>query len=311
MQSQKRMESPLSLRRLQTLVTIARYGSLTAAAEVECVTRSAVSQQMKVLEEDLGVTLFDRSKRPPELNAAGLAIIPKAEELLEKYAGLKHFLAGGIETSGKLTIGAMFTAMTGVVPHAMKAIRQIYPNLHIQASPGHSANLVAPVDRGLYDAVFIGKPPSIASQLVFRQVATEPFVLLTPLDCPTEEPREVLSTYPFIRISRALWTGQIIDTWLVNENIQVTETMELDGIQMISTMVYHRLGVAIVPQRCVQVPNPVPVRTISLPSLEARPVGLLSRRDSAKRHLIDIFHDRLVEVVCHHDLTTPPETRIP
>lgn len=256
---------------------------------------------MKALEQDLGVTLFDRSKRPPELNATGLAIIPKAEEILEKYANLRRYLDGGPEMSGNLIIGAMFTAMTGVVPHAMKALRQIYPHLHIQASPGHSANLVAPVDRGLYDTAFIGKPPSIASQLVFRQVASEPFVLLTPLDCPQDDPRDILSSYPFIRISRALWTGQIIDTWLVNEKIPVTEAMELDGIQMISTMVYHGLGVAIVPQRCVQAPNPVSVRSVALPTLDARPVGLLSRRDSAKQHLIDVFYERLVDVVRHHD----------
>lgn len=295
----------MSLRRLQTLLTIARCGSLTAAAEIECVTRSAISQQMKVLESELGRKLFDRSKRPPELNPLGRAIIPMAEEILEKYKALENFLHGDVDVSGELTIGAMFTAMTGVVPHAMKAIRQAYPNLHIQASPGHSAGLMVPVDRGLIDAAFITRPASLASQMIFREVAKEPFVLITPVDCRLDDPREILAHYPFIRISRSLWSGQAIDKWLVGEKMVVSEAMELDGIQMISTMVYHQLGVSIVPKRCVQVPNPVPVREIALTTMPPRVVGLLSRLDSPKQHMIEVLYDRLRAVVQTYQALLP------
>lgn len=287
----------MSLRRLKTLVAISCHGSLSAAAAHENLTRAAVSLQMKQFEEDLGVEIFDRRGRIPVLNARGRLLVPRAVEVLDAYEELRRLARGEARITGELTIGAMFTAMTGVVPRAMKQMRAIYPDLHIQAAPAHSANLVAPVDRGAIDAAFIGKPPVLGSQLVFHEIAEEPFQLLAPLDCAMSDAREILQSYPFIRISRSLWSGQMIDDWLVREDIAVDEAMELDGIQMISTMVYHGLGVSIVPRRCVPAPNPVSVREVDIPSLASRPVGLLVRYDNPRRNLIDALCEEMRKVV--------------
>ncbi|WP_316858711.1 LysR family transcriptional regulator [uncultured Cohaesibacter sp.] len=287
----------MSFRRLKTLVAVFQHGSLSAAAANENLTRAAVSLQMKQFEADLGVELFDRRGRIPELNARGKAIVPKAIELIESYDELRRTARGESKITGELNIGAMFTAMTGVVPYAIKQMRAIYPDLHIQAAPGHSANLVAPVDRGLIDAAFIGRPPVLGSQLIFHPIAEEPFHLLQPLDSPLSDVREILETYPFIRISRSLWSGQLIDDWLVRENINVDEVMELDGIQMISTMVYHGLGVSVVPKRCVPAPNPVPVSEVAIDSIASRQVGLLVRFDNPKSNLIDALCTQLRKVV--------------
>ncbi|MDG4720295.1 MULTISPECIES: LysR family transcriptional regulator [Thalassospira] len=289
----------MSIRRLKTLIAISKHGSLSAAAANEHLTRSAVSLQMKQFEDELGVEIFDRRKRIPELNARGRLIVPKAIEVLNAYEELRRLARGEERVTGELNIGAMFTAMTGVVPHAIKQMRSIYPHLHIQAAPGHSANLVAPVDRGVIDAAFIGRPPVLGSQLVFHKIAEEPYQLLVPIDLDMDDPREILETFPFIRISRSLWSGQLIDNWLVREKITVNEAMELDGIQMISTMVYHGLGVAVVPRRCVQAPNPVTVKEIPIKSLESRPVGILVRHDSPKTNLIEALCTQMLHVVKH------------
>ncbi len=287
----------MSIRRLKTLVAIARHGNLSAAAAKENLTRAAVSLQMKHLETDLGVEIFDRRGRIPELNARGRLLVPKAIELLDIYEEFRRIAKGEGKITGTLTLGAMFTAMTGVVPYAMKQMRAMYPDLHIQASPGHSATLVAPVDRGVIDAAFIGRPPVLSSKLIFHKIAEEPFQLLTPSDCDLEDIRDIFARYPFIRISRSLWSGQLIEDWLVREDISVNEAMELDGIQMISTMVYHGLGVSVLPKRCVPAPNPVTVREIAIPTLESRPVGLLVRYDNPKSNLIDALCTQMRNVV--------------
>jgi len=68
--------------------------------------------------------------------------------------------------------------------------------------------------------------------------------------------------------------------------------MELDTLESISAMVYHGLGVSIVPMRCVPSPRPLELKRIPLPSASPRRLGLLSRHDNARFKLIDIvFHE--------------------
>ena len=72
----------MSLRQLQTLVVIADAGSLNAAASRLSITQSAVSMQMKALEEDLQTPLFDRSRRPPTLREYTRPLIEQARHIL-------------------------------------------------------------------------------------------------------------------------------------------------------------------------------------------------------------------------------------
>ena len=68
--------------------------------------------------------------------------------------------------------------------------------------------------------------------------------------------------------------------------------MELDTLESISAMVFHGLGVSIVPMRCVPSPRPLSLKRIPIPEANPRRLGILSRQDNAKFKLIDIvFHE--------------------
>ena len=84
----------MSIRLLKTLIAISETGRFGAAADVVCVSHAAVSQQMKRLEAELEVSLFDRGKRSPELNQLGQAMVRKAYEVVRSYETMLVSLVG-------------------------------------------------------------------------------------------------------------------------------------------------------------------------------------------------------------------------
>lgn len=288
----------MSIRRLRTLVAIAEQGSFGLAADAVSVSQAAVSLQMKALEEHLQVTLFDRSRRPPVLNATGHALVPKAREALRAYDDLVRSVSSDDELSGELVIGAMPTTMTGAVPKVVSALRRIYPQLRIHVVPSHAIEQLPQLERGQLDTAIVTKPPHVPNHLEYRAFADEPLILLAPPDCRSAPARQLLQELPFIRFDRNQWVGQLIESWLHAESIQVNDLMELDTIESVSNMVYFDLGVTIVPRPCVSPPNPLPLTRLSLgPTAPTRVLGLLTRRDSAKSRLVEVLFDQLVKLV--------------
>lgn len=286
------------VRRFKTLLAIAELGTFAEAANSVHLTPAAVSQQMKALEEELGVALFDRTKRPPELSPMGYALVPKARELVRAYEELVPSLLGEMTSVENLTIGAVPTTITGLMPKALKALQDSYEKLHIRLYPGLSEELYTQVDRGFLDAAVMTEPGNIYDHLHWRPFAEEPLMVLASLDIASSDPIELLQNNPYIRFSRRAWVGRFIDTWLRDNQIQVHEGTELDSLEAISAMVLHNLGVSIVPMRCSDSPRPLPLKRIPLPSsAKPRVLGVLSRRDSSRSNLVKIFHEEVVRIV--------------
>jgi len=73
----------MDTRQLETLLAIVHHGGFTAAARALNITASAVSQQVVALEQELGTTLFDRSRRPPALTSKGAEMVRTARTMLQ------------------------------------------------------------------------------------------------------------------------------------------------------------------------------------------------------------------------------------
>lgn len=284
----------MSINRLKTLVAIADSGSFAEAARLVFLTPAAVGQQIKQLEKEFAVQLFDRNMRSPQLTPVGRALVPRARELIKSYEKLVPALLDEQLEPQEISIGAVATTVSGLVPRALVALRADYPNLHIRIVPGLSADLVPLVEQAYLDAAIISSPPMSYAHMQFRAFVEEPYVLLAPAEAVASDPAELLRAYPFIRFNRRAWVGQQIDGWLRRHKIRINETMELDTLETISSMVFHGLGVSIVPQRCVPAPRPLPIRRIALgDDLDPRVLGVISHPDNPKFRLVDILFDAL------------------
>jgi len=288
----------MDVRRFKTLIAIAELGTFAKAAEAVYLTPAAVSQQMKALEEELDMPLFDRSKRPPALNPAGHALIPKALHLIKSYEELKPSLEGELNTLEHLTVGTVPTTTTGIMPRALKALQDDHDNLHIRIYPGLSDDLYAQIDRGFLDVAVMTEPPTVYKHMIWRPFTEEPFVVLTAKEITIKEPKEILQTKPFIRFARKAWVGRIIDQWLLDNNIHVHETMELDTLEATEAMVMHNLGVSIVPLNCCSRPEHEHLNIIPLGDASfKRVLGVLYRRDTSKHIVIELLWNKLIKIV--------------
>ena len=292
------MVEKVTVSRFKTLLAIAELGTFAKAAAAVHLTPAAVSQQMKALEVELGVTLFDRTKRPPELNPVGYGLIPKARELVQMYAGLKPGLSDARDTVQRLTIGTVPTTMTSLMPRALKGLKEGNENLHIRLYPGLSEELYAQVDRGFLDAAVLTEPPNIYDHLLWKPFVAEPLVVLASAEVSATNPKKILESNSYIRFARRAWVGRMIDEWLLANNIQVNETMELDTLEAIAAMVQHNLGVSIVPLNCCATAEPAGVKTIALgKSAKPRVLGVLSRRDSSNNQVVELLWEVLLRIV--------------
>jgi len=283
----------MELRPLRTLVSIADQGSFAAAAESLGLTQSAISLQVKGLEESLGRPLFDRSHRPPRLTEAGRQLVVEARQILSLYDRIFAGVAGGL-LSGELVLGAVPTALGSIMPPALAALRASHPQLSIRVVSGLSNELAEQLRAGSLDASLASEPQHLPEGLRARPIRQDPLVVIAPPDVPGSGDRELLESQPFIQFSRRAWAGEQIDQALRERGIMVRRAMEIDSLEAILEMVRHRLGVSVVPLPYGRRPESLGLRALPFgnPPL-IRPLVLLERADSPKSRLIAALRQAL------------------
>ncbi|MEP5151999.1 LysR family transcriptional regulator [Planktotalea sp.] len=288
----------MTIRQLRTLVAISDSKTFSAAADVVHVTHAAVSQQMQALEADLGVALFDRSTRTPELTPIAHKVVSKARLLIESYDNLVPSALGDGGLSGTIAFGVLRTTLTGLTPKAMSILKSKFPEIGLHIRPGLTGTLLVEIERGTLDAAIVVKPNLLPKGLTFRELTREPMQLITSIDDPEGDPIKLLKSRPFIRYDRNAVVGTLIDNWISARRIQVSETMELDSPEAIASMVQANLGVSIVPDLAVKPIDVVPVKRISLGAdAPTRVLGLIYRQNQVKTKAIDELFDALSQAI--------------
>ncbi|MCB1468529.1 MAG: LysR family transcriptional regulator [Rhizobiaceae bacterium] len=302
----------MSIRTLKTLIAVADFGSFSAAAKKVFITHAAVSQQIKALEEEWQLSLFDRKHRTPALTPAGRALVSKAREVVAAYDNIVPSVLGNQGIEGVLSLGAVPTTLTGLVPAAISKLKTDYPALHVTVVPDLTIALIQQIDRGSLDVAVVSKPQFIPRNMVWHELAEEPFELLASREAEGRDPLELLHNSPFIRFSRQAVVGGLIETWLQQNKIVVRESIELESLEAISSMVYCNLGVSIVPRTCVVTSNALPLKHLSLgKSGFSRTLGCISRADSVRIRAIEKMTGKLAGTIREGKLSLPMPKPVP
>nr|WP_202126825.1 LysR family transcriptional regulator [Cupriavidus sp. SW-Y-13] len=280
------------IRYFKTFLTAAETSSFSAAGARLGLTQSAVSTQIRRLEEDLGCTLFDRSGKSVTLSEEGRQRLPEVARLVSIYESMKG--ARSQQDLAPLDLGAVSTVQSTLLPRAMQRFRMAHPDTHVNIVPGMSTQLLTQVDARELDIAVLVKPRlGIPQELKWVTLIQEPFVAVAPMGT-TGDLKTVLETVPFIRYNRHSTGGQLVDRYLKRHRYWVREGMELDEPAVILQMVAEGLGCAIIPSALVPLRQTPGIVEIAMPGAPlVREIGVLVRQSALKRApaaaLIDAF----------------------
>jgi DNA-binding transcriptional LysR family regulator len=236
------------IREFKTFIAVARDGTFTGAGRALGLTQSAVSAQMRRLEDYLGIVLFDRTGKSAVLNSAGMDVLPQAQELVAMAERMTISSEAG-HVKGFLRVGAIASVQQHLLVDALKDFRQSYPDVRIRIIPGVSLSLLGQVDAGEVDMALMLRPPfTLPPELTWHTLLQEQIVLAMPESLSIQSWREALATQPFIRYDRASFGGRLVDVFLKKHHLAVQEAIELDEMDAIANLVRAGLGVALVPK---------------------------------------------------------------
>lgn len=266
------------LRELKTFIAVTRHGTFAATGMHIGLTQSAVSAQIRQLEQALGVPLFDRTGRQATLNAAGVRALPLAKEILETFNRMAVPVDAN-EYRGELKVGAIGTAQTGLLPQALVRLRQAAPTVECKLVPGVSLELLSQVDAGELDSAIIIRPPfDLPKELHVQVLRKEPFALIVPHALAGDDPLQLLGSQPHVRYDRASFGGRLVSRFLREQKLEGQVALELDELEAIVKMVECGLGVSLIPQAGLWLERSPQVRIIPLGHLTFyREIILLSR----------------------------------
>ena len=268
----------MTLRHLHTLLSVHQASSFREAAERLHITQSAVSMQLKALEAELGVKLFDRSRRPPALTSAGLRLLGPAEEIVPRYEALKRLVRTQAPLKGPLALGVIPTAIVQLLPRALKVIYGTHKDAQIKIKSNLSAALIKNVQSGPLDAALITLTPPMPVDLRVSVIYREEFFMIGRKKFGLRLKLKQLEQIPFIRFERRTGIGALIENLVVSAGIAPNDVMELDTLRGIMTMVDEGFGVAILPQRSLP-DNGAGIYTIAPCTVPAtyRDIALITR----------------------------------
>ncbi len=154
----------MELQRLEIFLAIVSRGSVSAAAGQVHLTQPAVSRNLKLLEESLGVELFERRGRKMVLTPSGRALIPMAKEILGRVeAAIKATSEAAERRYFDLKLGTVDSVATYLLPRLTGPLGERFPELAIKIVTGRTRELLERLEADELDVViaaWTGKPPS-------------------------------------------------------------------------------------------------------------------------------------------------------
>lgn len=245
----------MELRQLKTFQTVAKMLNFNRAAEILNYSQSAVSAQIKLLEEELGVSLFDRLGKSVRLTEAGHMMVQYSQKMLNIEKETLAKISGWGEPHGSLSVRVPQSIATYLLPLVLSEFHTRFPKVGLDISSCAYNSLQYELKTGITDVAFLLADSIHFSELKVELLRIEPLVLVA-------SPNHPLAKQPVMHICDL--TGQsillpkhdcsykmIFEQILTEQKVDSATIIELNSIEAIKQCVIKEIGVAMIPMMAV------------------------------------------------------------
>jgi LysR family hydrogen peroxide-inducible transcriptional activator len=174
----------MTLTDLRYLVALSESGHFRKAAEHCNVSQPTLSIAIKKLEDELGISLFERARHKVTTTPTGERIVEQARTVLRETQNLRQLAELGKDPLGTvLSVGAIYTVGPYLFPRLVSRLQQLAPKMPLFIEENYTAALRGKLTSGQLDAIFVALPFT-ETDIVTRPLFDEPFVVLLPADHP-------------------------------------------------------------------------------------------------------------------------------
>lgn len=227
---------------------VANNGSISKAAEILYITQPAVTLQIKKLEEQLGISLFTRTKHGVKLTEEGNVLYEYVKKGIESIKNGENALSNlkNLET-GILRIGASTTVCRHIVMPYLEKFHEKYPNIEIQIVNNLTTNLLTELRNGNLDILFLNMPMQENKDLkiIKAQEVQDIFIGNTKIYEETNGKINLkeLNKYPLIFQKLPSNTRIILNNYLKNNDVELKPQLEVVSYNLIMDLVSAGFGI--------------------------------------------------------------------
>ncbi len=243
----------MELRQITTFIKVAQLGSFSKAADSLGYSQSAVTVQIRQLEDELGTRLFDRMGKHISLTDPGSQFLNRAYDIINEVNKARLSVADTGDLHGSLHIGTISSLCDAKLPALLKKYWGKHPNVTVRVTTAEPEELIYLMERGDVDLIYILDEPRYNNNWRKLMEQREDVVFVASSDLARELNRPEglkigdLFDMPFYLTERNANYRRVLDRFLESKNVSLTPALECSDTSFIIKMLEINRGVSFLP----------------------------------------------------------------
>ena len=297
---------PFDLYELQLFHLVAEHQNFTKAGQAAGLTQSAITRQIRGMEDRLGVSLFERTTRSVRLTPAGAALYARSGAILSEVNDAVTALKDGCGLAPKaLRVGIARTIGLAYLPGFFRKFQRDFPRVQLRVSQESSPFILGAVESGELDVGIVAGASPLSRALLTTHRFNDEFVAIAPPKAKLAGPVTqrippsalggLFARQRWLLISDQTNTGKRLRAWFTRQNLHPDIAMEADNFDLIVNLVSLGFGVSLVPHRVLALhPQSRPVRRITTDPKFSRELIAVVRRQQEMPGVLKNFVENIL-----------------